>query len=242
MRCLAVRQPWAWALVAGAKDIENRTWGTDYRGPVIIQASSSKTVVNQFSRIGDTELPTMPFAFSALIGVVDLVDVVALHESLESNRWASGPFCWRIANARMFKEPIAAKGKLNLYKLPADPEDRVRTGVSTATPAELNSHSRAWIEVMTRIDDVVDREERFFDTYLDLGDSTSARRLAERAIRERSSAGAYLLRAAVAYEDGDLTAALADTNMASELDGADERIVALRKTILDKLAATVEAN
>jgi hypothetical protein len=40
IRCLAVRQPYAWAIMAGAKDIENRSWTTDYRGPIVLQASS----------------------------------------------------------------------------------------------------------------------------------------------------------------------------------------------------------
>ena len=38
MRVLSVRQPWASLLVRGVKDIENRTWSTTYRGPVLIHA------------------------------------------------------------------------------------------------------------------------------------------------------------------------------------------------------------
>ena len=38
MKALSVRQPWAWAIVAGWKPIENRTWATDYRGPLLIHA------------------------------------------------------------------------------------------------------------------------------------------------------------------------------------------------------------
>lgn len=37
MRILSVRQPWAWALVDGWKDVENRSWRTAYRGPIAIQ-------------------------------------------------------------------------------------------------------------------------------------------------------------------------------------------------------------
>ena len=33
MKILSVRQPWAWLIVAGHKDIENRKWRTSYRGP-----------------------------------------------------------------------------------------------------------------------------------------------------------------------------------------------------------------
>ena len=36
---LSVRQPWAWALLFGGKDVENRTWSTRHRGRIWIHAS-----------------------------------------------------------------------------------------------------------------------------------------------------------------------------------------------------------
>jgi hypothetical protein len=41
MKILSVRQPWAALIVSGHKDIENRTWSTRYRGPVLIHASQA---------------------------------------------------------------------------------------------------------------------------------------------------------------------------------------------------------
>ena len=38
---LSVRQPWAWLIVNGVKDIENRLWRTHHRGPSLIHASLS---------------------------------------------------------------------------------------------------------------------------------------------------------------------------------------------------------
>jgi hypothetical protein len=38
MKALSVRQPWARAIVTGLKPIENRTWQTNYRGPLLIHA------------------------------------------------------------------------------------------------------------------------------------------------------------------------------------------------------------
>ena len=32
MKVIVVRQPWAWLIVNGFKDIENRSWMTRYRG------------------------------------------------------------------------------------------------------------------------------------------------------------------------------------------------------------------
>ncbi len=31
-RALSLKQPWAWLVVKGYKDIENRSWSTNHRG------------------------------------------------------------------------------------------------------------------------------------------------------------------------------------------------------------------
>lgn len=43
MKAISVRQPWAWLIVNGHKDIENRDWPTRFRGPVFIHASKGMT-------------------------------------------------------------------------------------------------------------------------------------------------------------------------------------------------------
>lgn len=35
---LSIKQPWAWLVVNGHKDIENRCWRTNRRGPVLVHA------------------------------------------------------------------------------------------------------------------------------------------------------------------------------------------------------------
>lgn len=42
MKAISVRQPWAWLILHG-KDVENRTWHTVFRGPVLIHASQGMT-------------------------------------------------------------------------------------------------------------------------------------------------------------------------------------------------------
>ena len=39
MRCLTLTQPWASLVAIGAKRIETRSWGTNYRGPLAIHAA-----------------------------------------------------------------------------------------------------------------------------------------------------------------------------------------------------------
>jgi hypothetical protein len=40
---LSIRQPWAWLIVHGHKDVENRNWSTIFRGPVWVHASKGMT-------------------------------------------------------------------------------------------------------------------------------------------------------------------------------------------------------
>lgn len=44
--CLSVQQPWAWAILAGRKPVENRTWLTRHRGLLAIHASRSTTALD----------------------------------------------------------------------------------------------------------------------------------------------------------------------------------------------------
>ena len=43
MKALSIRQPWAWLILHAGKDIENRSWPTNYRGRVLIHASKGMT-------------------------------------------------------------------------------------------------------------------------------------------------------------------------------------------------------
>jgi hypothetical protein len=36
MKALSIQQPWAWAIIAGHKDVENRSWYTHHRGSLLI--------------------------------------------------------------------------------------------------------------------------------------------------------------------------------------------------------------
>lgn len=44
MKAISIRQPWAWLIVHGAKVVENRSWATSYRGPLLIHAAKGCTL------------------------------------------------------------------------------------------------------------------------------------------------------------------------------------------------------
>lgn len=43
-KALTVKNPWAWLITQGIKDIENRTWRTNFRGRVMIHAAASSAL------------------------------------------------------------------------------------------------------------------------------------------------------------------------------------------------------
>jgi len=128
MRVLTVHQPWAWAILHGGKDIENRPLNIagQYRGPVAVHVALARPVdipqivanaVGEASRAG-TKFPRVPARITdpddalhhvapwvgnrgAIIGVVDLVDV---HQR---NSIAAPPCCsspWALDDHRFHLE------------------------------------------------------------------------------------------------------------------------------------------
>jgi hypothetical protein len=91
MKALAIKQPYAWLIVHGIKDIENRTWNTTYRGRFYVHACKGfdQEAYDRLRREGHVYLPPKDvFQRGGLIGTVDLVDVVT-----ESNsEWFTGPY------------------------------------------------------------------------------------------------------------------------------------------------------
>jgi hypothetical protein len=111
---LSVRQPWAWALVAGHKDVENRTWQTRQRGLLAIHAGRQPDQGGyRFCEQMGVEVPE-DLAFGAVIGAVELLDVVRGHAS----PWAEHEsFNWVIGRAFAIT-PISVLGKLGIFGAP----------------------------------------------------------------------------------------------------------------------------
>lgn len=99
--CISVRQPFAHQIIYRGKDIENRTWRTNYRGRLYIHASMKP--------FGTKIEPAM--MFGGLIGYVELVDVVTHSKSL----WFEGPFGWVLRDPQSI-EFVPMRGQQNLFK------------------------------------------------------------------------------------------------------------------------------
>lgn len=141
VKCLSVRPPYSdWIVQAKkfqkhgipVKNVENRDWATNYRGPLLIHASQTfqKSALEWFAGF---DLPEGVISFDpkdyikgAIIGICNLVD--CLHEDdytekvflreEEYNPWFCGPFGFILENARALQQPIPCKGQLGLFNVP----------------------------------------------------------------------------------------------------------------------------
>lgn len=125
MKVLSIRQPWAWLIVNGHKDVENRTWSTKYRGEVLIHAGKGMTEeeyldVETFLIFEKPEInlelpPPVDLQRGGIVGVAELVDCVTESES----RWFFGPYGFVMRNARPLPfSPM--RGALGFFNAPAD--------------------------------------------------------------------------------------------------------------------------
>jgi hypothetical protein len=99
VKALSLRQPWAWLVAAGHKDVENRTWATHYRGEFLIHAA--KTFDHEgYERVLREMCPALPapaeFERGGIVGVAELVDCVTQHNS----PWFWGPYGFVLRDAR----------------------------------------------------------------------------------------------------------------------------------------------
>lgn len=123
MITLSIRQPWAWLIVNGHKDIENRDWHTYRTGQVLIHAG--KTMARRYyddvlySLEVDTDVPkavidSIP-AYEALerggvVGVATIAGCVIASDS----PWFQGPYGFVMRDARPLPF-FAVNGKLGLF-------------------------------------------------------------------------------------------------------------------------------
>jgi hypothetical protein len=115
LRAITVRQPWAWLIVNGFKDIENRPTRTWHRRSLLIHAGLSRDdldqnvqwVLKKYGIVVPSELER-----GGIVGVVDVIDCVESHKS----KWfEKGSFGWVLANPRRLKfRPC--KGALSFFR------------------------------------------------------------------------------------------------------------------------------
>ena len=143
IKVLSVRQPYADLIISGNKWCENRTWRTRYRGELYIHASRWDRFARQSfeSTYGRTceELFAGGCRIGCIIGRVNLVDMIDLEKAgyderlirhvarrhglptdQDAMQHVQGPLCWIVSQPSLLKEPIPARGKLNVWNTTVD--------------------------------------------------------------------------------------------------------------------------
>lgn len=139
IKCITLIQPWATLVALGEKQIETRSWRTDYRGQLGIHAGKRidyeaceepriKAALQKHGIYNPSQLPT-----GYILAICQIFDCVRMAASNTlthgvivpgyklSDRersfgyYESGRFAWVLANIRRPPAPIPATGKQKLW-------------------------------------------------------------------------------------------------------------------------------
>lgn len=117
MKALSIKQPWAWLIVNGYKDIENRAWKTNYRGPILVHAS--KSIDLEAFHLFSTDYEDMPklhnLPVGGIVGETTIVDCVDKHESV----WFYGPNGFVLKDSKPLPFKVC-KGSLGIFDVPEE--------------------------------------------------------------------------------------------------------------------------
>lgn len=126
---LTVWQPWAWAIAAGLKLVENRTWRPLPLQPgdtLAIHAAAKEPEFDDLAMVrhlaaqaGVVMLDTAKLVRGALVAVVTLDRVVSAVAELprEQRLWWTGPLGWVLRDVRVLPRPLGAKGQQGLWPI-----------------------------------------------------------------------------------------------------------------------------
>jgi|SRR5262245_474202 len=128
IRVLSVRQPWAWAIIAGHKDIENRSQRTSYRGRIYIHAGLKQAPADQLARFERLTVRLGIVASfddirGAVIGHVELFNCTT---RANSPWYIRGNYAWHLRGAAAFVRPVPLVGRLGLFHPDASDARRLR--------------------------------------------------------------------------------------------------------------------
>jgi len=117
LRALSIRQPWAWLVVNGYKDIENRTWSTELRGRLYIHAGQ-RMVPDDYPdqrehiyRAGIV-IPGQ-LARGAIVGEVTITGC----QSASDSPWFCGPYGFLLEDPIAYENPVPYRGQLGFFEV-----------------------------------------------------------------------------------------------------------------------------
>jgi hypothetical protein len=133
MRGLTLYQPWASLVALGGKRWETRSWGTAYRGPLLIHAALRKPPVIDDRRFVEEALQVLGVADwdelprGVVLAVADLANVAELSATftvasgafsareLVFGDYRAGRYAWKLDNVRRLEIPLPVAGRRGLW-------------------------------------------------------------------------------------------------------------------------------
>ena len=137
MKALSIKQPWAWLICTGYKDIENRDWRIGLYGqfglqlPARVYVHAGKTVdediPTEMLDLIDCKLPDAArkdfwrmcdddgwgSLLGAIIGEVTITGCVERSDS----PWFVGRYGFTLADAKLYDKPLPYRGQLGFFEV-----------------------------------------------------------------------------------------------------------------------------
>lgn len=142
---LSLWRPWTTLILHHGKNVENRTWTTDYRGDLLIAGSvrwdnkmqwpvaAPATVSRGLSRVQSVHP-------RGIVGVVEVHGMCT--EPIGGGTCGCGPWAmpgqahWQLRNPRPFAEPVPHVGRLKLHQVADDAWPDVERQLKQVTAAD----------------------------------------------------------------------------------------------------------
>ena len=122
LSALSIRQPWAWLIIHGGKDIENRTWADRRHETIAIHASKTcpdedydqaRYSVSKFNlELAKQIPPREELQFGGIIGTAFMNGCVRISIS----PWFTGPIGFRLSNPKPVPF-IPIVGRMGFFKV-----------------------------------------------------------------------------------------------------------------------------
>lgn len=133
IKALSLWQPWASLIADGHKKFETRSWGTNYRGDILICCSQKDTkqlrehakLIDQFWGLGKNYTEYSFALCGKGIAIATLTDCIKMtpefiNQQTEKEKdlgdWSVGRYAWQFSNVRRIT-PILVKGKQGLFEV-----------------------------------------------------------------------------------------------------------------------------
>ena len=125
MKVLSIKEPFATLIKRGIKQIETRSWKTNYRGLLYIHSSLTKDKI-KLEKLKDL-YDENDLAQGYITCSCELVDCILITEEFVNNlkqnnyteyrcgNYEVGRYAWILKNVQILDKKIAVKGKLGIW-------------------------------------------------------------------------------------------------------------------------------